>query len=164
MNILFQYLLRPLLDPLSHFYHIKIYNPIAQVLTTFLKNLSETKNLHPQHTSTPSAIQALLQTETFFDLLNIEQLRTIENNPQLATTSLGILSFKLIALIFLRNFRRMNSYILLQITKIDTLILTIALIRQLPISRILNLINSALIKVSIFPVLLDPIQSRLPNH
>ena len=45
------------------------------------KPFRKKNNLLPQHASTPSAIQALLQKETFFDLPNIEQLRSAENNP-----------------------------------------------------------------------------------
>ena len=39
------------------------------------------KNLLPKHVFNPSSIQDLLQKESFFDLPNIEQFRTIENNP-----------------------------------------------------------------------------------
>ena len=58
-----------------------LYIPIAHVFTTFLKNLSEENILLPQLVFTPSAIQSLLKNETYFELLNIEQLRTLENNP-----------------------------------------------------------------------------------
>ena len=59
--------------------NIKI--PIAHVFTTFLNNLQENNNLLPKHVFNPSSIQALLQKESLFDLPNIEQFCTIENNP-----------------------------------------------------------------------------------
>ena len=55
--------------------------PIAHVFTTFLNNLQEKNNLLPKHVFNPSSIQELLQKESLFDLPNIEQFRTIENNP-----------------------------------------------------------------------------------
>ena len=58
-----------------------IYIPIAKVFTTFLNNLQEKINLLPKHVFNPSSIQTLLQKVSLFDLPNIEQLRTIENNP-----------------------------------------------------------------------------------
>ena len=67
-------------NPLFSF-PIPIYITIAQAFTTFCKILSEKNNLLPQHVFTPTAIQAFLQKETDFDIPNIEQFRTIENNP-----------------------------------------------------------------------------------
>ena len=55
--------------------------PIAHVFTTFLNNLQEKNNLLPKHVFNPSSIQELLQKESLFDLPNIEQFRSIENNP-----------------------------------------------------------------------------------
>ena len=55
---------------------------MAHVFKTIPKNFSEKNTLLPQHVFTPSAIQALFQTETLFDLPNFEQLCTDENNPQ----------------------------------------------------------------------------------
>ena len=55
--------------------------PIAQVFTTFLNNLQEKNNLLPKHVFNPSSIQELLQKESLFDIPNIEQFRTIDNNP-----------------------------------------------------------------------------------
>ena len=55
--------------------------PFALDFTTFLKTLSEKNNHSHQHAFTLSAIQALLQKETLFDLPNNEQLRTYENIP-----------------------------------------------------------------------------------
>ena len=55
--------------------------PIAHVFTTFLNNLKEKNNLLPKHVFNPSSIQELLQKESLFDLPNIEQFRTVENNP-----------------------------------------------------------------------------------
>ena len=55
--------------------------PIAHVFTTFLNNLQEKNNVLPKHVFNPSSIQELLQKESLFDLPNIEQFRTIENNP-----------------------------------------------------------------------------------
>ena len=59
-----------------------IYIPIANVFTTFLNNLQEKNDLLPKHVFNPSSIQTLLQKESLFDLPNIEQFRTIENNPR----------------------------------------------------------------------------------
>ena len=58
-----------------------IYISIANVFTTFLKHLQDKNNLLPIHVFNPSSIQDLLQKESLFDLPNIEQFRTIENNP-----------------------------------------------------------------------------------
>ena len=55
--------------------------PIAHVFTTFLNNLQEKNNLLPKHVFNPSSIQELLQKESLFDIPNIEQFRTVENNP-----------------------------------------------------------------------------------
>ena len=65
----------------KNIYPSNIYIPIAHVSTTFLKNLSEKNNLLLQDVFTPSATQTLLTKETCLELLNIEQLRTLENNP-----------------------------------------------------------------------------------
>ena len=57
---------------------------IAHVFTTFLKHLSGKNTILPQPVSCyhPFRSQALLNKQKlFFDLPNIEQLRTIENNP-----------------------------------------------------------------------------------
>ena len=62
-------------------YPNNIYNPIAQVFTTFLNNLSEKNNILSQHLFNPSSIQTLLQKEYLYDLPNIEQFSTIANNP-----------------------------------------------------------------------------------
>ena len=59
----------------------KIQIPIAHVFTTFLNNLQEKNNLLPKHVFNPSSIQELLQKESLFDIPNIEQFRTVENNP-----------------------------------------------------------------------------------
>ena len=64
----------------KNIYPNKIYISIANVFTTFLKNLQEKNNLLPKHVFNPSSIQDLLQKESLFDLPNIEQFRTIENN------------------------------------------------------------------------------------
>ena len=59
----------------------RIQIPIAHVFTTFLNNLQEKNNLLPKHVFNPSSIQELLQKESLFDIPNIEQFRTVENNP-----------------------------------------------------------------------------------
>ena len=50
-------------------------------LQLFLNNLQEKNNLLPKHVFNPSSIQELLQKESLFDIPNIEQFRTVENNP-----------------------------------------------------------------------------------
>ena len=85
MNPLFPFFL-PLLLILMMFFEKNYHNSnidisIAHVFTAFLNNLSGKNHLLPQHVINPSAVQDLLQKETLFDLPNIEQLRTIENNP-----------------------------------------------------------------------------------
>ena len=45
------------------------YIPIAHVFTPFLKTFTEKNNLLRQHVFTPSDIPALLQKETFFEIL-----------------------------------------------------------------------------------------------
>ena len=65
----------------KNIYPNSIYIPIANVFTTFLNHLQEKNNLLPKHVFNPSSIQDLLQKESLFDLPNIEQFRTIENNP-----------------------------------------------------------------------------------
>ena len=62
-------------------YHANLEIPLAHNFTTRLKNLLGKKNLFPEHTFTPSAIQALLRKETLFDIPNIEQLCNFEINP-----------------------------------------------------------------------------------
>ena len=61
----------------------------------FSKTLRK-KQVLPQHVFTHSAVQALLQKESLFDLPNIEQVRTIENNPRhwLTTDNLQIHLFQ----------------------------------------------------------------------
>ena len=56
-----------------------IYIPIAPVFITFFRNFSEKNTLSPQNAFTQSAIQALLQKETRFDLPIIEELRTTKD-------------------------------------------------------------------------------------
>ena len=70
--------------------------PIAHVFTTFLNNLQEKNNLLPKHVFNPSSIQELLQKESLFDIPNIEQFRTVENNPHhwLTTDILQIHQFQ----------------------------------------------------------------------
>ena len=53
----------------------------VKVFTTFLNNLQEKNNLLPKHVFNPSSMQELLQKESLFDIPNIEQFRTVENNP-----------------------------------------------------------------------------------
>ena len=65
----------------KNIYPSNVYIPLPDVFSTVLKNLSEKNNLLPKHDLTPSAIQALLTTEIYFELPKIEQIRTIENNP-----------------------------------------------------------------------------------
>ena len=80
----------------KNIYPNKIYIPIAKVFTTFLNHLQENNNLLPKHVFNPSSIQDLLQKESLFNLSNIEQFRTIENNPHhwLATDILQIHHFQ----------------------------------------------------------------------
>ena len=65
----------------KNIYPNNIYIPIAKVFTTFLNHLQENNNLLTKHVFNPSSIQDLLQKESLFNLPNIEQFRTIENNP-----------------------------------------------------------------------------------
>ena len=65
----------------KNIYPNNIYIPIAKVFTTFLNHLQENNNLLTKHVFNPSSIQDLLQKESLFNLSNIEQFRTIENNP-----------------------------------------------------------------------------------
>ena len=82
MNLRFLFLPPILLIQLIPF--VKTYTlPIIIILSLIiLPHSSKTENnlLH-KHTFIPSAIQALRRKESFFDLPNIEQFRTIENNP-----------------------------------------------------------------------------------
>ena len=84
----------PFTSPTTHtdtfrknIYPNKIHIPIAQVFTTFLNHLQEKINLLPKHVFNPSSIQDLLQKESLFDLPNIEQFCTVENNPHHWLTS-----------------------------------------------------------------------------
>ena len=100
---------------------------ITHVFTTFLNHLQEKNNLLPKHVFNLSSIQDLLQKENLFDLPNIEQFCTIENNPHhwLTTDILQIHHFQYhffqnltlntktkeqiqIYSLFLRNFFRHN--------------------------------------------------------
>ena len=76
----------------KNIYPNNIHIPIAKVFTTFLNHLQENNNLLTKHVFNPSSIQDLLQKESLFNLPNIEQFRTIENNPHhwLATDILQI--------------------------------------------------------------------------
>ena len=65
----------------KNIYPNNIYIPIAKVFTTFLNHLQENNNLLTKHVFNPSSIQDLLQKESLFNLSNIEEFRTIENNP-----------------------------------------------------------------------------------
>ena len=80
----------------KNIYPHNIYISIANVFTTFLNNLQEKNHILPKHVFNPSSIQTLLQKEYLFDLPNIEQFRTIENNLHhwLTTDILQIIIFK----------------------------------------------------------------------
>ena len=65
----------------KHIYQSNIFLPISQVFLAFLAKLENLNNLTDESTFLPSAIQALQSKDSNFEVPNLGQLRSIENNP-----------------------------------------------------------------------------------
>ena len=59
-----------------------IFIPISQFSLLLLTKLDELNNITDEPTFLPSAIHALQSKDSYFEVPNLEQLRSIENNPQ----------------------------------------------------------------------------------
>ena len=80
----------------KHIYPSNIFNPISQVLLAFLTKLEDLNNLRDEPKFLPSVIPTLHGLDSYFEVPNLEQLRSIKNNPHhlLGTDSVQLKQFQ----------------------------------------------------------------------